>query len=155
MKLNLICKGINHLSCLLKITVSPFSSRTMMPTYLDHVPDGSSTRPFVQYAQGHLLQDEFRKYDFGNDEENLEHYGSVIPPAYDLSNVKVPVALFAGDADDLACVADVNILAEQLPNVSLLQVVEFEGFTHMDFSIAIDADKLVYNKILEMINANY
>ena len=47
------------------------------------------------------------------------------------------------------------ILAERLPNVSLLQVVEFEGFTHMDLSIAIDADKLVYNKILEMINANY
>ena len=63
--------------------------------------------------------------------------------------------MFAGDADDLACVADVNTLAERLPNVSLLQVVEFEGFTHMDFSIAIDADKLVYNKIIDMINANY
>ena len=126
-----------------------------MPTYLDHVPDGSSTRPFVQYAQLHLLQDEFRKYDFGSDEENQAHYGSTIPPAYDLSNVKVPVALFAGDADDLACVADVKVLAERLPNVSLLEVVEFEGFTHMDFSIAIDADVLVYSKIVDMINANY
>ena len=65
------------------------------------------------------------------------------------------MALFAGDADDLACVADVNVLAERLPNVSLLEVVEFEGFTHMDFSIAIDADVLVYSKIVDMINANY
>ena len=61
-----------------------FFSRTMMPTYLDHIPDGSSTRPFVQYAQLHLLQDEFRKYDFGSDEENIAHYGSAIPPSYDL-----------------------------------------------------------------------
>ena len=55
-----------------------------MPTYLDHIPDGSSTRPFVQYAQLHLLQDVFRKYDFGSDEENIAHYGSAIPPSYDL-----------------------------------------------------------------------
>ena len=63
-------------------------------------------------------------------------------------NVKFPVALFAGDAD-------VNILAERLPNVLLLQVFEYEGFTHIYFSIAIDVDKFVNNKILEMINAYY
>ena len=24
---------------------------TMIPTYLDHIPEGTSTRPFVHYAQ--------------------------------------------------------------------------------------------------------
>ncbi len=126
-----------------------------MPTYLEHVPDGSSTRPFVQYAQLHLLDNEFRKYDFGSEEENVAHYGVPIPPSYDLSNVKVPVALFAGDKDDLACVEDVQVLADRLPNVSLFQVVEFEGFTHLDFAIAIDADKLIYSTIVDMMSANY
>ena len=65
------------------------------------------------------------------------------------------MALFAGDKDDLACPKDVATLAKRLPNVSLHQIVDFEGFTHLDFSIAIDADKLVYSKIIEMINANY
>lgn len=127
----------------------------MLPTYLEHIPAGSSTRPFVHYAQLHLSDYEFKKYDFGSEEANQEHYGTSVPPAYDLNNVKVPVALFVGDKDDLACVEDVTVLADRLPNVSLLQVVDFEGWTHLDFSIAIDADKLVYSKIIEMINASY
>ena len=125
----------------------------MLPTYLEHVPDGSSTRPFVQYAQLHLLDYVFRKYDFG-EEDNIEHYGSPIPPSYDLNNVKVPVALFVGDKDDLAVVSDSEVLAEHLPNVSLFQIVEFNGWTHLDFAIAIDADKLVYSKIIEMMQSN-
>ena len=63
--------------------------RTMIPFYLDHVPSGSSTRPFVHYAQLHLLDREFRKFDFGSPEKNIEHYGVSIPPKHDLSKVKV------------------------------------------------------------------
>lgn len=127
----------------------------MLPTYLDHIPDGSSTRPFVQYAQLHQLENEFRKYDFGSEKANQDHYGQSTPPSYDLNNIKVPVALFLGDSDDLACVDDARVLAERLPNNSLFEVVDFEGFTHLDFSIAIDADKLVYSKIIQMINQHY
>ena len=126
----------------------------MLPTYLEHVPDGSSTRPFVQYAQLHLLDNVFRKYDFGSDEDNIEHYGTAIPPAYDLSQIKVPVALFAGDKDDLACVEDVEVLAQRLPNLSLFEVVDFKGWTHLDFSIGLDADKLIYSTILDMMQSN-
>ena len=61
----------------------------MIPFYLDHVPSGSSTRPFVHYAQLYQLDREFRKYDFGNWFENMEHYGDYFPPKYDLSNVQV------------------------------------------------------------------
>ena len=61
----------------------------MIPFYLDHVPSGSSTRPFVHYAQLHLLDREFRKFDFGSPEKNIEHYGVSIPPKHDLSKVKV------------------------------------------------------------------
>ena len=67
----------------------------MMPIYLDNLPAGSSTRPFVHYAQLHLLENEFRKFDFGK-EENIERYGSEIPPSYDLSKITTPVALFVG-----------------------------------------------------------
>lgn len=125
----------------------------MMPIYLDKVPDGTSTRPFVHYAQLHLTDNKFQKYDFGND-GNIEHYGTSTPPEYNLDNVKVPVALFLGDKDDLATIADGHTLEKKLPNVSLFEVVDSEGFTHLDFAIAIDADKLVYSKILDMMNEN-
>ena len=120
-----------------------------MPIYLDNVPDGTSTRPFVHYAQLHLTN-VFQKYDFGP-EENMVRYGSENPPVYDLSKITAPVALFVGDKDDLATIADAQTLADNLPNVSLFKTVDFKGWTHMDFCIAVDADKLVYAKILEMI----
>ena len=66
---------------------------------------------------------------------------------------QVPTALFLADADDLATIADAEWLVEDLPNVSLFKVVEFEGFTHLDFAIAIDADKLVYSTIVDMMNS--
>ena len=63
----------------------------MSPVYLDHVPSGTSTRPIVHYAQLHDYDMEFKKFDFGNQDENIEHYGSATPPAYNFENVQVPV----------------------------------------------------------------
>ena len=125
---------------------------TMMPIYLDNLPAGSSTRPFVQYAQLHLLENEFRKFDFGK-QENMVRYGTEVPPSYDLSKISAPVALFVGDKDDLACPADVDYLVTQLPNVIHHEIVDFQGWTHLDFSIGIDADKLIYQTIMNMMIA--
>ena len=36
--------------------------RTMIPIYLDHVPAGSSLRPFVHYAQLSKLNQQFRDH---------------------------------------------------------------------------------------------
>ena len=47
-----------------------------------------------------------------------------------------------------------NYLNSVLPNVSLFEIIGFEGFTHMDFAIAIDADKLIYDKIVDMMKAS-
>ncbi len=60
----------------------------MIPVYLDHLPAGVSTRTLVHYAQLHLNNDQFAWYDYGSPEENLEHYGSEIPPIYNLSQVE-------------------------------------------------------------------
>ena len=66
---------------------------TMLPQYLDHLPEGSSVRPFVHYSQSYL-SGLFCNYDF--EEENNAHYGSDTPPEYDLSLVTAPVALLSG-----------------------------------------------------------
>lgn len=124
---------------------------TMAPIYLDHLPEGTSTRPLVHYAQLHVTDNEFVKYDFGSEEENMANYGTVKPPAYDLSNVQVPVALFVGDKDDKADVQDAEHLAQVLPNVFHHEVVDYKGWTHLDFAIAIDAASLVYEPILKML----
>ena len=70
--------------------VTDLKNRTMIPIYLDQLPSGTSTRPFVHYAQLTLLHREFKKYDFGSPEENIEHYGVPVPPNHNLKNVQVP-----------------------------------------------------------------
>ena len=72
----------------------------MIPVYLDHFPGGSSTRPFVHYAQLHSYDYEFKKFDFGQ-EENMQRYGQTEPPHYDLSNVQAPLHLWTADKDYL------------------------------------------------------
>ena len=55
---------------------------TMVPTYLDHIPEGASTQSFVHYAQNFVGKD-FQAYNYG-EQGNLEHYGSETPPVFDL-----------------------------------------------------------------------
>ena len=57
----------------------------MIPTYLDHIPQSSSTRTFAHYAQLYLSKG-FEGYDFG-ETENIIHYGQPTPPVYDLNKV--------------------------------------------------------------------
>jgi len=107
---------------------------TMIPTYLDHIPEGTSTRPFVHYAQL-FANGKFESYDYG--EGNPGHYGQESPIAYDLAKVVAPTAVFKGDADDLADVQDIDRLVSELPNVVFDHLVELEGWTHADFIGAI------------------
>ena len=48
---------------------------------------------------------------------------------------------------------DVSHLVNVLPNVASFDMVDMEGFTHFDFALAIDVDKVLYSKVLEQIIA--
>ena len=61
----------------------------MIPIYLDQVPAGSATRPFVHYAQLNQLERQFRMFDFGSEKLNIENYGQAVPPNHNLKNVQV------------------------------------------------------------------
>ena len=61
----------------------------MIPIYLDQVPAGSATRPFVHYAQLNQLERQFRMFDFGSEKLNMENYGQAVPPNHNLKNVQV------------------------------------------------------------------
>lgn len=54
----------------------------------------------IHFAQG-INSGEFRYFDYGK-EKNKEFYGQEVPPSYDLSKVKAPVALYWSDNDWLA-----------------------------------------------------
>jgi len=71
-----------------------------------HYPAGTSTMNMAHWKQ---LMDKkrFESYDYGSSKANQEHYGQPFPPPFELSQIRVPVRLFAGASDLLADLTDV------------------------------------------------
>jgi len=120
-----------------------------LPVILGHTPAGASTHTLIHFAQG-VNSLEFRPFDYGK-EKNLVIYGSDEPPPYNLSKVTAPVALYWADNDWLAAKQDVARLAPQLKNLVFSYRVPLAQFTHLDFVFAIDSDKYVYVKLLDLL----
>ena len=96
---------------------------------------------------------DFRKYDYGT-EENLGHYnGSSTPPTFNLSSITTPLYIFYGNGDRLIAEEDVLELAERLPSSSLQATykIDYQGWNHNDFVYAQDAKKLVYDTIIQQM----
>ena len=74
------------------------------------------------------------------------------PPVYDVRNMTTPTALFAGTHDRLGDPADVQVLK---PNVTdLIHFEEIPGWNHIDFLYGVDAPKILYSQILDMMKSS-
>jgi lysosomal acid lipase/cholesteryl ester hydrolase len=132
-------------------------NETLLPTIMMHTPAGASTKQIIHYGQ-EVIPANFARYDFGN-EDNMQIYGQVDPPHYDIGLVDVPVSLYWSDNDWLAEVGDVKRLAEQLPQL----VNSAEGilgyrvadplWNHLDYTWGIDAPAQVYQELLKNMKA--
>ena len=105
--------------------------------YLSNLPSGASYHNFVHYAQ--LINEKtetFKRYDYDNDRINLEHYGQKTPPAYNLSLLDFPIAIFGGKLDKLVDPKDVDWTYQQLQKT----VIFYQQYElgHMSFAIARD-----------------
>ncbi|KAH6923657.1 hypothetical protein HPB50_004397 [Hyalomma asiaticum] len=70
---------------------------------------------------------------------NPNQLNQVDAPAYDLSKITAPVALFSARNDFFANPEDVSTLRQNLPNIVLDYIVPEPAFTHLDFVLGIDA----------------
>ncbi|XP_015114439.1 lipase 3 [Diachasma alloeum] len=114
-------------------------------------PAGSSTKCFIHYLQ-EVEPNQFRQYDYGAF-DNLKKYGTLTPPKYDISKIKVPIACFYGDNDWLADVGDVKRFYAKLPNGISIQRVNLTSFNHIDFLWAKDAPGLLYDPTIDIIKS--
>ncbi|KAL6264531.1 hypothetical protein P5V15_004638 [Pogonomyrmex californicus] len=122
---------------------------TLLPVILSHDPAGASTKTLVHYGQ-EVTSGKFRRYDYGP-ETNLVIYNATEPPDYDLTKIKVPIALFYSDNDWLSNRLDVKKLNSLLPYVLDLYRVPFSKFNHLDFIWGKDAPKIVYRRLLKIM----
>jgi len=131
-------------------------NQTRIPVYLAHIPEGTSIRNLVHWAQS-VKSKRFQKYDYGGCSGNTAcpntlRYGSGRPPEYDLYSYRVPTVLVSGGKDPISNKKDVkklkNILADNGGDV-LLESKTIDSYDHNDFTIAIDGDKVLFPMVVE------
>uniref|UniRef100_A0A131YN79 Lysosomal acid lipase/cholesteryl ester hydrolase n=1 Tax=Rhipicephalus appendiculatus TaxID=34631 RepID=A0A131YN79_RHIAP len=124
-------------------------NKTRFPVYMYNNPAGSSVRNMYHFAQ--IIRDNrCQMFDWGP-LKNMKIYGQKRPPAYDLTKVTAPVALYWSAGDVLARPTDVRHLEKSLPNLVLSYKVPVRGFTHIDFVWSIKAKNHLYRMILYMM----
>jgi len=125
-------------------------NETRMPVYVSHVPDGTSVKNMIHFAQG-VQSNIFDAYDYGSAEKNRQHYNQTTPPVYTIRPMTVPTAIFSGGEDWLADPTDVNYIFDQIDPKTLVFRKYIPDYNHMDFIWALTANKLIYPDLLDQM----
>ncbi|CAL8080431.1 unnamed protein product [Orchesella dallaii] len=124
---------------------------TNVPNILSKIFNTHSFKTLLHFGQN-FRSCLFRKYDYGR-RANLKMYGQVQPPSYSLHKIVAPTYIYYGDSDNFVPPIDVATTRDALPpeTVQGYSRVNWTLFNHVDFMVAKDADVLVYNGILEIL----
>ncbi|XP_050352921.1 lipase 3-like [Nymphalis io] len=144
-----VCSNINFVMSGVDTADMDFE---LLPSIVAHLPAGTSTRVIKQFGQA-VASHEFRKYDYGV-KINKKIYGMRQPTKYDMTEVKVPVALYFSEEDWLAHPEDVERLQKELPDVKDFYKVPEKHFNHMDFQFSKKAPEVVYKRLIESMQTN-
>ncbi|XP_025812682.1 triacylglycerol lipase 2-like isoform X2 [Panicum hallii] len=95
-----------------------------------------------------------RRYDYGNEKENMKHYNQPEPPMYNLSSIPTHVPLFLthGGQDFLGDVLDTRHLLRTLVrehDSDDIEVLYMPDYAHGDFVMGYNAPQLIYKPIVE------
>ncbi|KAB0799468.1 hypothetical protein PPYR_07348 [Photinus pyralis] len=124
-----------------------------LPVTLLQNADAISFRTLTHCIQL-VLNGTLAYFDHGA-ETNLKVYGSIHPPQYDLSQLKVPTYLIRALNDLIITKEDVEYVHKMLPNGTNpydIYTVEHQLFNHEDFLTARDVVPLLYNHLITFMN---
>lgn len=92
------------------------------------------------------------KYDYGNEEGNMNHYGKPSPPVYNMTTIPndLPLHLSYGGKDSLSDVKDVQVLLDDLKDhhEDKLVVQYSDNYAHADFVMGVNANQVVYDPLM-------
>ncbi|CAL8080476.1 unnamed protein product [Orchesella dallaii] len=104
---------------------------TNLPNILSKTPNIISVKTLVHYSQT-IASCGFQQFDYGP-VENLVRYGTLLPPAYNLTKITAPTYFFRGDYDNLAVPEVNNKQPYKTPYLNNL-LKKFNLITFLDFS---------------------
>ncbi|XP_044018742.1 lipase 3-like isoform X1 [Aphidius gifuensis] len=122
----------------------------VMVNILKYFPAGTSAKLFMHYAQ-FANYHKFQQYDYQNEKENIEHYGTSIPPQYNFENIKSPMIFFYGPKNDpLSTFEDLSEISKRVSSKVITEPIS--DFNHGDFIAAKDVKELFNNRVIECLD---
>ncbi|XP_072936744.1 lipase 3-like [Epargyreus clarus] len=109
---------------------------------------GASLKQIAHYGQN-IRDIKFRRWHHG-DAKNIEIYGTIDPPIYDLNQISTYVTMHYSLSDTLLDERDVIAMVNDIPK-SKARKVERESFLHEDYVTSKDAKEMVTDFIIEDI----
>ncbi|KAI8552042.1 hypothetical protein RHMOL_Rhmol06G0233600 [Rhododendron molle] len=132
-------------------------SPSTMDAVRNYGPQPTATKNMLHFAQM-VRQGTIAMYDYGSEDDNNEHYGQPTPPVYNMSCIPndLPLFLAHGGQDYLSDPADVQTLMGALSDhdADKLVVLYPEEYAHLDFTLAGNANQVVYDPIMGFFSLN-
>lgn len=139
----MLCANILFLFC----GPSKYMNHSRIAVYTTHDPAGTSVKNLAHFSQA-VISGKFQMFDYG-EVQNILRYNQSSPPLYDLTKMNVPTALYWAKNDWLADPIDVHFIRKNLPNI--VDDYEIMDWDHLDFLLAVNAKKCLYERILKLI----
>ena len=110
-------------------------------------PGGASVQTILHYFQlSYGSGTKFQKFNYGSPAINVQKYGQIQPPAYNLSRISAQTELFAGFSDTICVLQDVQKLVQILPNAKL-RVIKDPEWNHYDFAYSSKVNEMVFDPL--------
>ena len=116
-------------------------------------PAGTSLRNMKHWIQIYKAK-KAQKYDYGSAAENLVHYGTVNPPAYDLNKMKkysIPSLMTISDADPFANPQDTLDFIDNIENKDIVEILSLQNYHHLDYLWSDSAVEDVFPRVLSFL----
>lgn len=117
----------------------------------ENVLKSTSFKSFEQYMHNSALKD-FRMYDYKDEMRNMEEYGQIVPPQYNVSKINLStISLFRGTSDYLSDPEDQMILLSKL-RVPIYEDHILEDYSHIDFIASPTVTRDINEPILRILD---
>ncbi|KAJ6680517.1 LYSOSOMAL ACID LIPASE-RELATED [Salix purpurea] len=125
--------------------------------FLDYEPHSTATKNLIHLAQM-ARTGTIAMYDYGNENDNMDHYVQPTPPVYNMASIPndLPLFLSYGGKDYLSDVEDVQALLENLKDHDgkKLVVQYIDEYVHADFVLGVNANRIVFDPLMAFFKIN-
>ncbi|KAF7987255.1 hypothetical protein HCN44_003017 [Aphidius gifuensis] len=153
-----ICVNLNIVDyCLMPVNIlcgkndKQFDNK-IYANLLNYFPGGTSGKVFLHWAQSAKIR-KSQQYDYQNEKENIEHYGTSKPPLCYLKNIKSPMIIFyCLKNDPLSTFEDVTEITKRISSKAIVEQVSDENFNHLNFITAKNVKEIFNDRIIEYLD---